>query len=115
MGAFGFCGNEDVGQLSAWYVLSAIGFAQLCPADPKFYINTPLFRSATLTLDPEYHSCTIAKTFTVHCDSDPICTPYIQALYLNGERLNRMYLTYEEITSGGVLNFILTPNPQEIL
>lgn len=115
LGAFGFCGNEDVGQLSAWYVLSAIGFAQLCPADPKFYINTPLFRSATLTLDPEYHSCTIAKTFTVHCDSDPMCTPYIQALYLNGERLNRMYLTYEEITSGGVLNFILTPNPQEIL
>mgnify|MGYP002512386203 CR=1 FL=1 len=44
-GAYGFCGNEDVGQLSGWYVLSALGFAQVCAAVPDYYFNTPLFFS----------------------------------------------------------------------
>jgi predicted alpha-1,2-mannosidase len=107
LGAFGFCGNEDVGQLSAWYVLSALGFAQVCPANEEYYINTPLFKSAKITLDPKYHNCSIADTFSVECDNDPNEYPYISEMYLNGKKLDRYYLTYNEITSGGKLEFKL--------
>lgn len=107
LGAFGFCGNEDVGQLSAWYVLSALGFAQVCPASEEYYINTPLFKKAKITLNPKYHSCKIAPVFEIVCDSDPLEYPFIKEMYLNGNRLDRYYLTYSEITSGGKLEFKL--------
>ena len=108
LGAFGFCGNEDVGQLSAWYVLSALGFAQVCPANEEYYINTPLFKSARIKLDKKYHSCINGEYFTVMCDKDPLEYPYIEEMYLNGVRLDRYYLTYNEITAGGMLEFKLT-------
>ena len=107
LGAFGFCGNEDVGQLSAWYVLSALGFAQVCMGDGKYYLNTPLFPCAEITLDEKYHSRKISDRFTVECDRDPLEFPYIERAVLNGNDLNRRYLTYEEITSGGQLRLIL--------
>lgn len=107
-GAFGFCGNEDVGQLSAWYVLSALGFAQLCPADDKFYINTPLFKKAKIKLNAEYHSCAVSDVFTVECDADPLEYPYIRSVSLNGKEIDRPYLTYSEITSGGVFSVSLS-------
>ncbi len=103
LGAYGFCGNEDVGQLSAWYVLSALGFAQICPSVPVYDINSPLFKSATLRLDKKYHSCRVADTFTVECDKDPLEYPFIKEIYLNGEKLSRTNLTYFEITDGGKL------------
>ena len=112
-GAFGFCGNEDVGQLSAWYVLSALGFAQVCPANDEYYINTPLFKSAKIRLDPKYHSCTADKAFSVECDKDPEKYPYIAAVYLNGKKVTRPYLTYAEITSGGVMKVELSKEPCE--
>ena len=107
-GAFGFCGNEDVGQLSAWFVLSAVGFAQICPGNDEYFINTPLFQSARVRLDPAYHSCKVDSLFTVLCDKDPLDFPYIKSLTLNGEAISRPYLTYSEITSGGVLNVELS-------
>ncbi len=107
LGAFGFCGNEDVGQLSAWYVLSALGFAQVCIGNPKYDLNTPLFQRVVIRLDERYHSCLVSDRLTVECDKDPLVYPYIESVWLNGERLNRMYLTYEEITNGGVLRFEL--------
>ena len=110
-GAFGFCGNEDVGQLSAWYVLSALGFAQVCPADPVYQLNTPLFKKATIRLSPDYHNRQVADTFTVVCDKDPLAYPYIRRVQLNGEELNRLYLTYEEITAGGELALTLSREP----
>lgn len=110
-GAFGFCGNEDVGQLSAWYVLSALGFAQLCPADEGYFMNTPLFKKARIKLDPQYHSCSVADTFSIECDKDPTEFPYIRSACLNGNELTRPYLTYSEITSGGVLLFELSKEP----
>ncbi|MBE6547227.1 MAG: glycoside hydrolase family 92 protein [Ruminococcaceae bacterium] len=108
LGVFGFCGNEDVGQLSAWYVLSAMGFAQVCMADDKYYINTPLFPKITVKLDPRYHSCEISDTLTLICDKDPLEYPYIEQVCLNGKRIDRTYLTYGELTSGGILEFYLT-------
>ena len=110
-GAFGFCGNEDVGQLSAWYVLSALGFAQLCPAFPAFFINTPLFKNATVKLDKAYHTCRVADTFTVECDKDPLQYPYIAKAYLNGNEIKNAYLTFDEITAGGVFRLELSATP----
>lgn len=107
LGAFGFCGNEDVGQLSAWYVLSALGMAQICMGDDRYYLNTPLFRSAEIKLDRKYHSCRIADRFSIVCDKDPLAYPEIESIFLNGKKLDRYYLTYDEITNGGCLRLIL--------
>ncbi len=101
LGAFGFCGNEDVGQLSAWYVLSALGFAQVCMGDCKYYINTPLFKKATVSLNKKYHSCKTSDTLTIECDKEPLEYPYVKCVFLNGKKIDRTYLTYEEITGGG--------------
>ena len=113
LGPYGFCGNEDVGQLSAWYVLSAIGFAQLCPAKPYYFINTPLFRKASVKLNGQYHSCSTADTFTVICDKDPLTHPYIKEAHLNGRKIENAYLTYEEITAGGTFTLTLSETPCE--
>ncbi len=110
-GAFGFCGNEDVGQLSSWYVLSALGFAQVCIGNEEFYINTPLFKKASIKLNEKYHTRRIADTFTVECDKDPDEYGYISEMYLNGKKLDRYYLTYSEITDGGVLEMKLSKEP----
>lgn len=106
-GAFGFCGNEDVGQLSAWYVLSALGFAQVCIGNPKYDLNTPLFKRAVIRLDERYHPCMFSDHLIVECDNDPLEYPYIASVSLNGKKLERVYLTYKEITNGGVLRFEL--------
>lgn len=113
-GAFGFCGNEDVGQISAWYVLSALGFAQICPSNPIYYINTPLFKRAEIKLDRDYHSCEISDKLCIECDKDPNENNYIRAVELNGVEIKREYLTYSEITGGGCLKFYLTDKPTEI-
>ena len=110
-GAFGFCGNEDVGQLSAWYVLSALGFAQICPGYDSYFINTPLFKSAKIKLDPKYHSCSCDSYFTVECDKDPLLFPYIHSANFNGRALTKSCLNYSEITSGGVLSLTLSKDP----
>jgi predicted alpha-1,2-mannosidase len=107
LGAFGFCGNEDVGQLSAWYVLSSLGLAQVCIGNEKYELNTPLFKNAVIRLDERYHPCMISDRLTVECDKDPLEYPYIESISLNGNRLERTYLTYSEITNGGVLRFSL--------
>ncbi len=110
-GAFGFCGNEDVGQLSAWYVLSALGFAQLCPGNEEYYLNTPLFKAAKIKLDSRYHSCAVANAFSIECDEDPLEYPYIRRAVLNGAEIKRGYITYREITAGGILNLELSKAP----
>jgi predicted alpha-1,2-mannosidase len=113
-GAFGFCGNEDVGQLSAWYVLSALGFAQLCPGHQAYFINTPLFRTAKIRLNPEYHNCKNSEYLSIVCDKDPLENVYIKSVKFNGKELKVPYLTYEEITSGGTVEFELSEKPCEI-
>ncbi len=109
--AYGFCGNEDVGQLSAWYVLSAMGFAQVCPGDDKYYINTPLFEKVKIRLDEKYHTCRVNNFLEIKCDKNPLEYLYIKSIYLNGKKLDRFYLTYSEITAGGVLKLELSKMP----
>ena len=100
-----------MGQLSARYVLSALGFAQVCLGNEKFQVNTPLFRKARIALSPEYHTCKVAEELLITCDEDPLQYPYIKKMYLNGRELNRLYLTFSEITAGGKLEFVLSKEP----
>jgi putative alpha-1,2-mannosidase len=88
-------------------VLSALGFAQVCMGDPRYYINTPLFSYARLKLDKRYNACGISDELIIECDKDPIEFPYIDKLYLNGQEISRSYITYEELTNGGCLRFVL--------
>lgn len=112
-GAFGFCGNEDVGQLSAWYVLSALGFAQLCMGYDAYFINTPLYKSSKIKLDKVYHTCEVSDTFAIECDKDPLDYPYINSISLNGNEITRPYLTYSEITAGGIMSIKLSKEPNK--
>ena len=111
LGAFGFCGNEDVGQLSGWYVLSALGFAQVCPGDDTIQLNTPLFRKATVALDGKYHACTVSDTLTIQCDQDPLEYPYIRAVRWNGVALEAPCISFAQLTAGGALEFELSKEP----
>ena len=88
-------------------MLSALGFAQVCPADPKYYLNTPLFKNAEIRLDKNFHSCKISDTLKIRCDKNPLDFPYIRSVRLNGATVNKNYLTYEEITNGGEFVFEL--------
>lgn len=96
----GLVGNEDVGQMSAWYVLAASGILQVCPGDNRYEITSPVFDEVNIQLDPEYTS---GKTFTIKANNNSPENIYIQSARLNGENLLRCYLTYDEIASGGTL------------
>ncbi len=96
----GLVGNEDVGQMSAWYVLTAAGLYQVCPGDLRYEITSPVFNEITIILDPEYTS---GKTFTIKANGNSSNNIYIQSARLNGKSLSRCYLNYDEIASGGTL------------
>ena len=89
----GHCGNEDCGQMSSWYVLSALGLYPLNPADSRYYLTEPLFDKATLHLEN-------GKTFTIEKRKNSKAKTL-----LNDKPLNRGYITYEEIIAGGRLEF----------
>jgi len=108
---YGFCGNEDVGQMSAWFVLTALGVHMVAPGSNIFHINTPLFRKATLRLDKRYHKCTYGDSLVIETDREPAENMYIRSISVNGNRLDRAYLTWDEISSGGVIRFELSDAP----
>ncbi len=98
--AFGLCGNEDVGQMSAWYVLAAIGIHPICPGDNKYEITSPVFNRINLYLDDMYYS---GHTFTIIAHNNSKENVYIKTVKLNGKKLDRFWITHEEIVQGGVL------------
>jgi len=99
-GAFGLNGNEDVGQMSAWYVLAAIGLHPVCPGDGVYQLTSPGVAKATIRLHPDYHK---GDTFTIIAENNSDENIYIQSATLNGVPLKRYELSYDEITAGGEL------------
>lgn len=101
----GHCGNEDCGQMSSWYVFSAMGFYPVNPAQGVYAIGSPLVDSAVLNLEN-------GKTFTVQALNNSKENSYIQSMRLNGAPIERYYLTHREIMAGGELIFTMgnTPN-----
>jgi len=110
IGVGGICGNDDVGQMSAWFVLSALGFHPVSPVDGIYLIGSPLFDRATLSLDP--HHAKGAK-FTVVAKNQSPANVYVQSATLNGLPLNRAWIRHEEIMAGGELELVLGPRPNE--
>jgi predicted alpha-1,2-mannosidase len=106
----GLCGDEDEGQMSAWFVLAASGLHQACPGDTRFEIFTPLFDQVTMKLDPKY---TRGGNFTITAKNNSPANVYIQLARLNGQPLNRCWLDYREIIAGGRLELILGPAPNK--
>ena len=97
----GLCGNEDCGQMSAWYILASMGMYPVDPLTSRYELTTPLFREVTLHLES-------FKTFTISAPGLSETKRYIRSVRLNGEPLHRSYITYKEIMQGGTLEFELT-------
>lgn len=100
----GVSGNEDCGQMSAWYVLSSMGFYSVTPGSNEYIIGTPLFDKATINLENE-------KQFNITAKNVSDINKYVEYVYLNGKNLDRTYIMHEEIMNGGTLEFKMTDNP----
>jgi predicted alpha-1,2-mannosidase len=100
----GLEGNEDCGQMSAWYVLSALGFYPVTPGTTNYIIGTPLFSSATIHLEN-------GKTFTINGNNSSNKNFYIQSASLNDNGYKKSYLSYFDIVKGGSANFMMGTMP----
>ena len=100
----GLAGNEDEGQMSAWYILSSLGFYQVEPASTQFWFGAPLFEKAVVKV--------AGGTFTITAEGLSPENRYIQSVTLNGVPLNRGYIDYTDIYRGGSLVFQMGPDPQ---
>ena len=101
----GVIGNEDCGQMSAWHIMSALGFYQVNPSNGVFVFGSPLFPKATVRLEN-------GKTFEVVAEGNSKENIYIQSATLNGQPYDKSYILYEDIMKGGTLTFVMgnTPN-----
>lgn len=102
----GISGNEDCGQMSAWYIFSSLGFYPVTPAANEYIIGTPLFDKATINLEN-------GKQFTVAAESLSADNKYIKAVYLNGKEHPYSYISHEDIVNGGSLIFEMTNTPSD--
>lgn len=102
----GLSGNEDCGQMSAWYIFSALGFYPVNPASGNYVIGTPQFEQVDITLSD-------TKTFTIIADGVSDENIYIKSVSLNGEPLERSYISHEEIIAGGELIFEMGSAPNK--
>ena len=98
----GLCGNEDVGQMSAWYVLAALGIHPICPGNPCYEITSPVFDEVEIKLDPHFYT---GKTFKVKAHNNSRENIYIQSIRLNGKKIDRLWISHDEIVQGGILEF----------
>ena len=101
----GYCGDEDNGQTSAWYVFSAMGFYPVCPATDQYVLGTPLFKKITVTLDN-------GKQLIIDAPDNSDQNKYVQSIRFNGKLWEKNWLPHAELQKGGMLNFIMgnTPN-----
>lgn len=97
----GLCGNEDVGQMSAWYILSAMGFYQVEPAGGRYYFGSPVMDEATIDVGN-------GKAFKVIAKNNSAENKYIKSITLNGKPYDKLYIGFEDIVAGGELEFEMT-------
>jgi hypothetical protein len=102
----GICGNEDCGQMSAWYILSAIGFYPVCPGTDQYVFGSPLFDEVTIDVGN-------GKTFVIKATNNSQNNKYIQSISLNGRDYKKTYLTHETIMNGGEIVFKMAAKPNK--
>lgn len=102
----GLSGNDDAGQMSAWYMFAAMGFYPVCPGTPYYLLASPSFPSLTLNLEN-------GKTFTVKAQNVSEKNIYIQSVLLNGKPYTRNYISHQQIVDGGIMEFVMGESPNE--
>ena len=102
----GLCGNEDCGQMSAWYVLSAMGFYPVCPGSNQYIIGSPVFDKVTINLEN-------GKQFIIICKNQGAENVYIKSAKLNGVQYSKSYFTYNDFKNGGTLEFVMSNLPDK--
>ena len=106
----GLVGNEDVGQMSAWYVLASSGIHPSCPGDTRMEITSPVFDRVEYRLDPDYHK---GATFTVVANNNSPENVYIDHALLNGKPYNECYIDYDDIANGATLELFMSSTPNK--
>ena len=102
----GLCGNDDCGQMSAWYIFSSLGFYPVCPGDGTYVIGKPCLKKASIK-----HAN--GKTFTIKAHKLSSKNIYIQSVRLNGKNWNKSYIYHQDIIRGGILEFVMGPKPNK--
>ena len=102
----GIAGNEDCGQMSAWHIMSSLGFYPVCPGSSEYILTTPRFEEMVFRLSNN-------KLLKIKTDKDPLQNPYIKQVRLNGELLESIFITHHQIVNGGSLSFELSDAPQK--
>jgi predicted alpha-1,2-mannosidase len=100
----GYPGDEDEGQMSSWYVLSAAGIYSVCPGTDQYVIGSPLFKKITITLEN-------GKKFTVEANNNNSRNVYIQSATLNGKPYTHNWISHAAIMNGGILRFEMGDKP----
>jgi predicted alpha-1,2-mannosidase len=102
----GLCGNDDAGQMSAWYIFSALGFYPVVPGSPNYALGSPLMEEAVLHLDNGNSVKIVAKNQSAK-------NIYVQRVSIDGKKLNRNYLTHDEITKSKEIVFEMSSKPKK--
>ena len=102
----GLSGNEDCGQMSAWYVLSSIGLYTMNPASENYEIGSPIFDKTTISISDE-------KSFIIEAEHVSNKNIYIQSATLNGKVFNQTFISHKQILNGGTLNFVMGSVPNK--
>ena len=102
--ADGYCGDEDNGQTSAWYVFTALGFYPVCPGTNEYALGAPLFKKATLHMEN-------GKTVVINAPENNDKNRFVDKMTLNGKKYTKNYITYEDLLKGSTLNFQMTDRP----
>jgi len=100
----GLCGNDDCGQMSAWYIFSVMGFYPVAPGSNEYVIGSPAVNSASINLEN-------GKSFMITAENLSDENIYIKELFLNGKKINRTFITHDEIINGGQLKFVMQSEP----
>ena len=103
----GLSGNDDAGQMSAWYIFAAIGFYPVCPATPYYIIGSPSFQEVNISLEN-------GKTFTIKAENASEDNIYIRSAKLNGKNYDKNYLTHEDIMNGGIFEVVMGDRPNAL-
>ncbi|MBO9154956.1 GH92 family glycosyl hydrolase [Chitinophaga sp. GCM10012297] len=105
-GADGYCGDEDNGQTSAWYVFSAMGFYPVCPGTDQYVLGAPLFPKTTVTLEN-------GKRFVIEAPGNSKTNVYTQSVTLNGKAHTKNWIGHAEIQNGGVMKVVMGATPEK--
>ena len=102
----GLCGNDDCGQMSAWYIFSAMGFYPVCPGTDEYVLGTPYFKEMKLHLEN-------GKTVTISAPNNGDDKRYISSMTLNGKEYTKNYLTHQDLLNGASISYKMDAKPNQ--